>query len=229
MQSVNPAVCCRTQRNLLYTESLLLVLVSHPLSAVLANSDTERVVAEYAALNQPKRASAAVGRVAKTSCAWYRSRTTRNLAPSPVSMRIHVLLLSLMPGLQHRVTTALRPCRILRPAHRSLATATTAEVETETPLPFKMEDIVNLCKRRGFVFQSSEIYSPMPGFFDFGPLGVELKNNVTENIILLEFMLAILFRLRSYGGGTLCRSEMTWLAWTVRSLRLHSYGRPQDM
>lgn len=51
-------------------------------------------------------------------------------------------------------------------------------METETPLPFKMEDIVNLCKRRGFVFQSSEIYSPMPGFFDFGPLGVELKNNV---------------------------------------------------
>ena len=158
-----------------------------------------------------------------------RSRTTRNLVPSLVSMRIHVLLLSLMPGLQHRVATALRPCRILRPAHRSSATATTTEVETETHLPFKMEDIVNLCKRRGFVFQSSEIYSPMPGFFDFGPLGVELKNNVTENIIQLEFMLAILFRLRSYGGGTLCRSEMMWSAWTVRSLRLHSYGRPQDM
>ena len=45
-------------------------------------------------------------------------------------------------------------------------------------LPFKMDDLVNLCKRKGFIFQSSEIYSPMPGFFDYGPLGVELKNNI---------------------------------------------------
>lgn len=47
-------------------------------------------------------------------------------------------------------------------------------------LPFSMDDIVNLCKRRGFVFQSSEIYSPMPGFYDYGPLGVELKNNIKK-------------------------------------------------
>ena len=44
----------------------------------------------------------------------------------------------------------------------------------------KMEDLINLCKTRGFVFQSSEIYSSMPGFFDFGPLGVELKNNIKK-------------------------------------------------
>jgi glycyl-tRNA synthetase len=43
-----------------------------------------------------------------------------------------------------------------------------------------MEDIVNLCKRKGFVFQSSEIYSPMAGFYDYGPLGVELKNNIKK-------------------------------------------------
>lgn len=50
----------------------------------------------------------------------------------------------------------------------------------ESELPFSMDDIVNLCKRRGFIFQSSEIYSPMPGFYDFGPLGVELKNNIKK-------------------------------------------------
>jgi glycyl-tRNA synthetase len=44
----------------------------------------------------------------------------------------------------------------------------------------KMDDIINLCKRKGFVFQSSEIYSPMAGFFDYGPMGVELKNNIKK-------------------------------------------------
>lgn len=41
-----------------------------------------------------------------------------------------------------------------------------------------MEKIVSLCKRRGFVFQNSEIYGGMQGFYDFGPLGVEMKNNL---------------------------------------------------
>jgi glycyl-tRNA synthetase len=43
-----------------------------------------------------------------------------------------------------------------------------------------MEKIVALCKRRGFVFQSSEIYGGIGGFWDYGPLGVELKRNVKE-------------------------------------------------
>lgn len=43
-----------------------------------------------------------------------------------------------------------------------------------------MNDIINLCKRRGFVFQSSEIYGGYNGFFDYGPLGVELKNNIKQ-------------------------------------------------
>lgn len=43
-----------------------------------------------------------------------------------------------------------------------------------------MEELMQLCKGRGFVFQSSEIYQPFPGFFDFGPLGVELKNNIKK-------------------------------------------------
>lgn len=41
-----------------------------------------------------------------------------------------------------------------------------------------METFVSLCKRRGFVFQSSEIYGGVGGFWDYGPLGVELKNNI---------------------------------------------------
>ncbi len=44
----------------------------------------------------------------------------------------------------------------------------------------KMEDLVSLCKRRGFVFQSSEIYGGMANAWDYGPLGVELKNNIKE-------------------------------------------------
>ncbi|HEY6167083.1 MAG TPA: glycine--tRNA ligase [Verrucomicrobiae bacterium] len=41
-----------------------------------------------------------------------------------------------------------------------------------------MEKIVSLCKRRGFIFQSSEIYGGINGFWDYGPLGAELKRNV---------------------------------------------------
>jgi glycyl-tRNA synthetase len=44
----------------------------------------------------------------------------------------------------------------------------------------EMEKIVALCKRRGFVFQSSEIYGGINGFWDYGPLGVELKRNVRD-------------------------------------------------
>src|SRR6202049_1480411 len=43
-----------------------------------------------------------------------------------------------------------------------------------------MEKIVSLCKRRGFIFQSSEIYGGINGFWDYGPLGVELKRNLKE-------------------------------------------------
>ena len=43
-----------------------------------------------------------------------------------------------------------------------------------------MERIVSLCKRRGFIFQSSEIYGGINGFWDYGPLGTELKRNVKE-------------------------------------------------
>ena len=47
----------------------------------------------------------------------------------------------------------------------------------EIPL---MEKIVSLCKRRGFIFQSSEIYGGINGFWDYGPLGAELKRNLRD-------------------------------------------------
>jgi glycyl-tRNA synthetase len=43
-----------------------------------------------------------------------------------------------------------------------------------------MDKLVALCKRRGFIFQSSEIYGGYNGFWDYGPLGVELKRNIKE-------------------------------------------------
>jgi glycyl-tRNA synthetase len=43
-----------------------------------------------------------------------------------------------------------------------------------------MDNIVALCKRRGFIFPSSEIYGGLNGFFDYGPMGVELKKNIRD-------------------------------------------------
>src|SRR5688572_24089238 len=43
-----------------------------------------------------------------------------------------------------------------------------------------MDTLVSLCRRRGFLFQSSEIYGGLNGFWDYGPLGVELKRNIKE-------------------------------------------------
>ena len=41
-----------------------------------------------------------------------------------------------------------------------------------------MDVLASLCKRRGFIFQTSEIYGGINGFWDYGPLGVELKRNI---------------------------------------------------
>ena len=50
----------------------------------------------------------------------------------------------------------------------------------EAPPAVSMDKIVELCKRRGFVFQSSEIYGGIGSTWDYGPLGVELKRNIKE-------------------------------------------------
>ncbi|MDR1786324.1 MAG: glycine--tRNA ligase [Spirochaetaceae bacterium] len=48
----------------------------------------------------------------------------------------------------------------------------------DTAHSITMEKIVSLCKRRGFVFQSSEVYGGQAGAWDYGPIGIELKNNI---------------------------------------------------
>ena len=44
-----------------------------------------------------------------------------------------------------------------------------------------MEELVSLCKRRGFIYQTNEIYGGLQGLYDYGPLGVELKNNLKDS------------------------------------------------
>lgn len=67
------------------------------------------------------------------------------------------------------------------------AAAAAPEAKKEGPIKneqaydnLKMEEIVSLCKRRGIIFPSSEIYNGFAGFFDYGPLGAELKRNVKD-------------------------------------------------
>src|SRR3990167_1639883 len=47
--------------------------------------------------------------------------------------------------------------------------------------PITVEELSNFCKRKGFVFRSSDIYGGYAGFWDFGPLGVELFNNIKQD------------------------------------------------
>ncbi len=59
-----------------------------------------------------------------------------------------------------------------------------------------MDKLVSLCKRRGFIFPSSEIYGGLNGFWDYGPLGVELKRNIKDawwrdNVTLRDDMVGI--------------------------------------
>lgn len=59
--------------------------------------------------------------------------------------------------------------------------ATIISSPTQISNPMKsMDSIVSLCKRRGFLFQSSEIYGGVQGLWDYGPLGVELKRNLKD-------------------------------------------------
>ena len=64
------------------------------------------------------------------------------------------------------------------PGPEPVGPAPSAERGILPPMPPTMEVLVSLCKRRGFVFQSSEIYGGTGSCWDYGPLGVELKNNI---------------------------------------------------
>jgi glycyl-tRNA synthetase len=68
-----------------------------------------------------------------------------------------------------------QPLALRAPASRSPVTANRTMAETTL-----MEKLVSLCKRRGFVFQSSEVYGGLGSVWDYGPLGVELKKNVKD-------------------------------------------------
>ena len=90
----------------------------------------------------------------------------------------------------HAGRSSPRPARLgmggARMMSASPETEKVAKAEKDTSVvlnpdfTFKMDDIVSVCKRRGFVFQSSEIYNGFNGFYDYGPLGVELKNNIKK-------------------------------------------------
>ncbi|MDD5705667.1 MAG: glycine--tRNA ligase [Kiritimatiellae bacterium] len=54
-------------------------------------------------------------------------------------------------------------------------------MEHKDSSPQTMDTLVSLCKRRGFIFQSSEIYGGINGFWDYGPLGCELKRNIRDS------------------------------------------------
>jgi glycyl-tRNA synthetase len=55
------------------------------------------------------------------------------------------------------------------------------EVQTVSAGEKAMDEIVALCKRRGFIYPASEIYGGINGFWDYGPLGVQLKNNIRDH------------------------------------------------
>jgi hypothetical protein len=60
---------------------------------------------------------------------------------------------------------------------------TSEDLETSTaslPSYYTMDTMVSLCKRRGIIYPSSEIYNGYAGFYDYGPIGVELKRNIKQ-------------------------------------------------
>ena len=59
-----------------------------------------------------------------------------------------------------------------------LAALLAAPAAAQDYAPDLMDKLVSLCKRKGFIFQSSEIYGGVGAVYDYGPLGVELKNNL---------------------------------------------------
>jgi hypothetical protein len=101
-------------------------------------------------------------------------------------MKFSSMILLLLGG--SRVATAFTTrSRTLIGAH-TVARQLSATVESDTTneaaeiassIP-DMEEIVSLCKRRGIIFPSSDIYNGYAGFFDYGPLGAELKKNIKD-------------------------------------------------
>ena len=98
-------------------------------------------------------------------------------------MKISAVMLLFALG---RRSAAFAPSKLAGSRVVSLSTKATVEATTEdatsataSRIP-DMEEIVSLCKRRGIIFPSSEIYNGYAGFYDYGPLGAELKKNVKD-------------------------------------------------
>ena len=66
------------------------------------------------------------------------------------------------------------------PITRSNTSSSSSSMAGTSTHSVKMDTIVQLCKKRGFIFPSAEVYNSMAGFFDYGPLGVEMKNNIKQ-------------------------------------------------
>ena len=99
--------------------------------------------------------------------------------PPPAGNRRHALR-----NAQEYITLAPRAGKVRglldpRPPRLRMLRAIMSENTDKTNKAF-METLTSLCKRRGFIFQSSEIYGGINGFWDYGPLGAELKRNVKE-------------------------------------------------
>jgi hypothetical protein len=89
------------------------------------------------------------------------------------------------PGARRgKLTSPFLPPPLSRPPHSLLTgrggLSKLGVLMSEANSNERMEKIVSLCKRRGFIFPSSEIYGGINGFWDYGPLGAELKRNVKD-------------------------------------------------
>ena len=84
--------------------------------------------------------------------------------------------------------------------------------------PAVMDQIVSLCKRRGFIYQASEIYGGLRGFWDYGPLGVLLKNNIRD------WWWRCMVECPPIGPGRASRSTSS--GWTRPSSSIPKPGRP---
>lgn len=99
-------------------------------------------------------------------------------------MKFHGMIMLLLgsSGITTAFTTNSRASisySVLRHLSATVEEAATAATDDTTKLP-DMEEIVSLCKRRGIIFPSSEIYNGFAGFYDYGPLGAELKKNIKD-------------------------------------------------
>jgi hypothetical protein len=130
-----------------------------------------------------------------------------------------------------RPTSSTRQQNLLHLSSTSTPTASEPSKVTCLDVKYDMEDIVSLCKRRGFVYPSSEIYNGFAGFYDYGPMGAELKKNVKdqwwktfvtqrEDVVGLDS--SIIHNPMTWKSSGACRNECL-LGWMDGWMRLHSF------